>query len=33
MADPHTPMPKEGGFAWTDVAGTRLMAARLRSAR
>lgn len=29
LADAATPMPSAGGFAWTDVGGTRLVAARL----
>ncbi len=28
LADPRAPMPGAGGFAWTDVAGTRQVAAR-----
>jgi hypothetical protein len=28
--DPATPMPDADGLAWTDVKGTRLIAARLR---
>ena len=31
VADPDAPLPTAGGFAWTDVAGTRLIAARLGS--
>lgn len=29
LRDPATPMPDAGGFAWTSVAGDRLIAARL----
>lgn len=29
LADPTRPMPSESGFAWTDVRGERLVAARL----
>ena len=29
LADPARPMPPAGGFAWTSVAGDRLVAARL----
>jgi transcriptional regulator with XRE-family HTH domain len=29
LADPDQPMPAESGFAWTDVRGERLFAARL----
>ena len=29
LADPTQPMPTESGFAWTDVRGERLFAARL----
>jgi transcriptional regulator with XRE-family HTH domain len=32
MQDPAAPMPSSGGLAWTDVAGTRLIAARLATA-
>lgn len=28
LADPRGPMPNAGGFAWTDVAGSRAIAAR-----
>jgi hypothetical protein len=28
LASPATPMPPQAGFAWTDVAGSRLIAAR-----
>ena len=30
LRNPEAPLPTEGGLAWTDVAGTRLIAARLR---
>ena len=30
LRDPDAPLPPAGGFAWTDVAGTRLIAARPR---
>ena len=30
LGDPDVPMPHEDGLVWTDVAGTRLIAARLR---
>lgn len=30
LGDPGAPMPAEDGLLWTDVAGTRLIAARLR---
>ena len=29
LTDLSSPMPNAGGFAWTDVGGTRLVAARL----
>jgi transcriptional regulator with XRE-family HTH domain len=29
LADPQVPLPQAGGFAWTDVAGSRLLAARI----
>jgi hypothetical protein len=29
LADPDRPMPAASGFAWTDVPGERLFAARL----
>lgn len=29
LEEPHRPMPKQPGFVWTDVAGARLIAARL----
>lgn len=29
LADPARPMPAAGGFAWTSVAGNRMVAARL----
>ena len=32
FADPAAPMPQAGGFAWTDVNGGHLRAARLRTA-
>lgn len=32
LRDPATPMPSSAGLAWTDVAGTRLIAARLATA-
>jgi transcriptional regulator with XRE-family HTH domain len=30
LTDPNTPMPGQDGLVWTDVNGTRLVAARLR---
>ena len=30
LSEPDAPMPHQDGLAWTDVAGTRLIAARLR---
>ena len=32
LQDSAAPMPSSAGFAWTDVAGTRLIAARLATA-
>jgi hypothetical protein len=32
LRDPATPMPGTAGFAWTDVVGTSLIAARLTTA-
>ena len=32
LRDTATPMPSSAGLAWTDVAGTRLIAARLATA-
>jgi transcriptional regulator with XRE-family HTH domain len=32
LMDPQSPLPKAGALAWTDVAGTRLIAARLHRA-
>jgi transcriptional regulator with XRE-family HTH domain len=33
LVDPQAPLPRAGGFAWTDVAGSRLLAARFRCPR
>ena len=33
LVDPQVPLPQAGGFAWTDVAGSRLLAARFRCPR
>jgi transcriptional regulator with XRE-family HTH domain len=30
LRDPDAPLPTDGGLAWTDVGGTRLLAARIR---
>lgn len=30
LRDPTAPLPRAGGLAWTDVAGERLLAARIR---
>ena len=33
LGDPNAPMPNGPGFAWTSVAGDRLIAARLPGPR